>query len=270
MKPRKAIKTDPFVPLMTAKKPIQFRAIHTKTRWRPASHETASNALGKRRGARALFDHLNKAIDYGKHGEPLYVIIWDERRPESGEIVKPDHSQWDGLQHAPISDQEISRFENGALPSDTELEQLFVRSAPSLTKALQSDVLTEPSESSREFPAPETDIELTQQLQVRIDESFNLPSQVRRQRLSVSDVLPVKIEVRTAAFIRNADVIVEVLLRAAGLCEGCGNPAPFIRAWDGTPYLEVHHIVPLSKGGNDSVENAQALCPNCHRAKHYA
>ena len=95
---------------MTAKKPIQFRAIHTKTRWRPASHETVANALGKQRGARALFEHLNSAIDYSKHGEPLYVIIWDELQPESGEIVKPDHSQWDGLLHALISDQEIKRF----------------------------------------------------------------------------------------------------------------------------------------------------------------
>ncbi|MEE7094460.1 HNH endonuclease, partial [Escherichia coli O10] len=38
---------------------------------------------------------------------------------------------------------------------------------------------------------------------------------------------------------------------------------------DGTPFLEVHHIEWLSKGGEDSVENAIALCPNCHRQAHY-
>ncbi|HDR7378766.1 TPA: HNH endonuclease [Bacillus toyonensis] len=40
-------------------------------------------------------------------------------------------------------------------------------------------------------------------------------------------------------------------------------------AKDGTPYLEVHHVVPLATGGEDSVENAVALCQNCHRKAHY-
>ncbi|HHE3726254.1 TPA: HNH endonuclease, partial [Escherichia coli] len=44
--------------------------------------------------------------------------------------------------------------------------------------------------------------------------------------------------------------------------------APFLKE-DGTPFLEVHHIEWLSKGGEDSVENAIALCPNCHRQAHY-
>ena len=34
-------------------------------------------------------------------------------------------------------------------------------------------------------------------------------------------------------------------------------------------FLEVHHIKWLSNGGEDSVENALALCPNCHRQAHY-
>ena len=37
---------------------------------------------------------------------------------------------------------------------------------------------------------------------------------------------------------------------------------------DGTHYLEVHHIDQLAKGGADTVENAVALCPNCHRKMH--
>lgn len=59
------------------------------------------------------------------------------------------------------------------------------------------------------------------------------------------------------------------MLRANGYCEGCENPAPFIRPSDGTPYLEVHHIVPLAEDGEDTVENAIALCPNCHREVHF-
>ncbi|NWJ82977.1 HNH endonuclease, partial [Enterobacter sp. SECR19-1250] len=53
-----------------------------------------------------------------------------------------------------------------------------------------------------------------------------------------------------------------------GKCQSCKRDAPFLKE-DGTPFLEVHHIEWLSKGGEDSVENAIALCPNCHRQAHY-
>lgn len=69
-------------------------------------------------------------------------------------------------------------------------------------------------------------------------------------------------------FVRNPHVVAEVLRRANGTCERCRSEAPFDRA-DGTPYLEVHHIVRLADDGDDSVENAIALCPNCHRELHY-
>ena len=55
--------------------------------------------------------------------------------------------------------------------------------------------------------------------------------------------------------------------RANGICQLCGNKAPFNRA-DGEPYLESHHITWLSKGGADSVGNTVALCPNCHKKMH--
>lgn len=91
----------------------------------------------------------------------------------------------------------------------------------------------------------------------------------RAARLRVAPKIPPQIEVMTTVFVRNPDVVAEVLLRAAGRCEKCGNPAPFTRKRDGTPYLEVHHWTPLAAGGEDTVENAGALCPNCHRQAHH-
>lgn len=73
----------------------------------------------------------------------------------------------------------------------------------------------------------------------------------------------------TQQFRRNNDVKIETLERAKGICEWCGEPAPFIKASDGTPYLEVHHIIALSEEGEDTVDNTIALCPNCHRKAHY-
>lgn len=44
------------------------------------------------------------------------------------------------------------------------------------------------------------------------------------------------------------------------LCERCQKEGRL------TPAEEVHHIVPLSKGGNNSTENLMSLCKSCHSA----
>lgn len=91
----------------------------------------------------------------------------------------------------------------------------------------------------------------------------------RRERLVQANPIPTKKLVEIAFFARNPDVVAEVLLRAGGYCERCKKRAPFLRAKDKTPYLEVHHVVQLAHGGKDTVDNATALCPNCHRELHY-
>ncbi len=98
----------------------------------------------------------------------------------------------------------------------------------------------------------------------RKDSSIN-----RQARLAHAPKKPKKRTVTITVFDRNPDVIAEVLERANGTCEGCNEPAPFIRARDGTPYLEVHHKDPLAQDGEDTVEKAIALCPNCHREAHF-
>ena len=91
----------------------------------------------------------------------------------------------------------------------------------------------------------------------------------RLQRIAVANKIPVSRLVQTTVFDRNQDIIDETLFRANGICERCNCKAPFCRASDNTPYLEVHHKKQLSHGGEDSLENAIALCPNCHREVHY-
>ncbi|WP_423840301.1 HNH endonuclease [Vibrio mytili] len=106
-------------------------------------------------------------------------------------------------------------------------------------------------------------------LDQEIAKSMRDTSENRRRRLKSAPKTPEKIQTVMTAFKRNPDVIVEVLLRANGICERCKQEAPFLRRKDETPYLEVHHIVRLADGGVDSVENALALCPNCHRELHF-
>ena len=56
-------------------------------------------------------------------------------------------------------------------------------------------------------------------------------------------------------------------LRANGKCQLCGKDAPFLDL-QGIPYLESHHIIWLSRGGADTIDNTVGLCPNCHRKMH--
>jgi hypothetical protein len=39
---------------------------------------------------------------------------------------------------------------------------------------------------------------------------------------------------------------------------------------DGSPYIEVHHIVPLCEGGEDGIWNLSMLCAHHHRMAHFA
>ena len=71
----------------------------------------------------------------------------------------------------------------------------------------------------------------------------------------------------TKTYSRNAYVSQYAKIKANGHCQLCGNIAPFCDK-KGQPYLETHHIVWLSNGGMDSIENTVALCPNCHRKMH--
>jgi 5-methylcytosine-specific restriction endonuclease McrA len=79
---------------------------------------------------------------------------------------------------------------------------------------------------------------------------------------------PTKVETIIQSFVRDPYVRAFVLEEANGTCEACASRAPFLDG-NGDPFLEVHHVDLLAEGGADVVENAAALCPNCHRRLHY-
>lgn len=103
----------------------------------------------------------------------------------------------------------------------------------------------------------------------KINKARKISREKRLEKLSQYNPKPTKTVVCQTVFNRNPYVVAEVLERANGICEKCKNSAPFKKDIDNKPYLEVHHIIPLSEGGDDIVENAIALCPNCHRHTHY-
>jgi len=106
-------------------------------------------------------------------------------------------------------------------------------------------------------------------LELEISQSRKGDRKARLKRLAQAETTS-KVEYRIEkVFTRNPDVVAEALFLAQDTCGSCEKPAPFKRRKDGTAYLEVHHLTPLSQGGEDSVKNTIALCPNCHRKTHH-
>src|SRR5699024_1921727 len=112
------------------------------------------------------------------------------------------------------------------------------------------------------------------EMNIMQDRERKLERKVRREtfndlkeKASMAIGQPSKRKVYTNAFERNPYVKEYVLKKSNGICQLCNLQAPF-QDKSGNPYLEVHHIEWLSKGGDDTIENAIALCPNCHRKIH--
>ena len=79
---------------------------------------------------------------------------------------------------------------------------------------------------------------------------------------------PDRTESTCSVFLRDPKVKAWVLREAKGVCEACSTPAPFRSK--GSGFLEVHHVKQLADGGPDTINNAVAVCPNCHRGFHFS
>ena len=98
----------------------------------------------------------------------------------------------------------------------------------------------------------------------------------RAQQLSATDLLTLAVQSakqtgasQTVLFDGAVDAYVAEFARrrANGYCQLCRRPAPFCNPAN-EPYLELHHIRSLAKGGQNTVSNCVALCPNCHKKMH--
>lgn len=127
------------------------------------------------------------------------------------------------------------------------------------------ELITEHRLTDFDFATERSQAEFDEAVKAALDD----PQSERKERLKYADPQAKKVWRKVAVYTRNPDVVAEVLHRANGNCEECGKAAPFLRSSNGTPYLEVHHRQQLSDGGDDTIENAVALCPNCHRKQHF-
>lgn len=140
------------------------------------------------------------------------------------------------------------------------------RGAVEYLAEIYSDNVSQPIYELTDLP---TLYEFIEDEKSEIEKARKLNHKQRQTRLKKSDPKPKKTIVSQTVFIRNPYVVAEVLERANGECERCNKKAPFLKDTDESPYIEVHHKISLAEGGDDTVENAIGLCPNCHRHAHY-
>ena len=95
--------------------------------------------------------------------------------------------------------------------------------------------------------------------QIRKSRNIPLPSGSKRPTKTVSE---------TTTYNRDPRIVAWILEESKGVCECCDKSSPFNKT-DGDFYLEVHHLKRLADKGSDTLSNAVALCPNCHREMHY-
>ena len=107
---------------------------------------------------------------------------------------------------------------------------------------------------------------LVKKKEIKEKQAKRLTDEELRKRARYSSKGGVR-DISTKTYDRNPYINEMAKRRAGGTCSLCKQPAPF-KDKKGQPFLETHHIHWLSQGGDDTVENTVALCPNCHRKMH--
>ena len=97
----------------------------------------------------------------------------------------------------------------------------------------------------------------------------SLSSDELMKRAKLANGQPARRNRLASDFVRNPFVVAGALQRAQGKCEMPNCRRELFERVDLRPYLEVHHIIPLAEAGDDTLANAAALCPTCHRELHH-
>lgn len=87
--------------------------------------------------------------------------------------------------------------------------------------------------------------------------------------IDISKETPNKREYLIETYLRNTKLVLEARNTLGRYClfKNCTNT--FItKEWN--PYIEVHHIIPLFRGGEDALWNLSVLCAHHHRMAHFA
>ena len=197
----------------------------------------------------------------------VFRVVGIERIGSSYEIASPNYVEFDRRRQRPARECRYFRLEQLPCSAVSRTVRGWERRTRTPVQRHEGSFFNEIEVDSPPKLISEESFRAT--FHEKVLASARSTREARHLRLQESLPTPRRVEVISFEFVRNPDVVAEVLDRARGYCERCKKPAPFLRRIDGMPYLEVHHRTPLAFGGLDTVGNAEALCPNCHRQAHY-
>jgi 5-methylcytosine-specific restriction protein A len=226
-------------------KRVSYRAVHTITSWRKVKgHDSLQNALvGRDDGAPGLFSYRVR-IDYGKHGKPLYAVIWEDGAA-IGYVVKPQAGNAIGTVHVEVPIDIILAYDAQGGASISELERHFAsetRTHEALSDANASDQVTPIHSATLPVIAEEG--------------AASLETHMARERN------PTLVEAKKAA-----------VLQATGklACEACHFDFATTYRDIGLGFCEVHHLRPIgarAEAENTTLNDLAILCSNCHSMIH--
>lgn len=178
-------------------------------------------------------------------------LLLSKPLPNAREVVVGSHSNW-------------LRGPTAANPKQQFLRALdLARRAPTSADDARSFDLLE-SALRDGLPAPEVGVLENAEFEDAVADAFKHPDE------SVTgNSAPIQVRVISYQYVRDPQVVAYALRKAKGVCGGCRQSAPFVSRRSGLPYLEVHHKRTLANGGSDTIDNVIALCPNCHRKRHF-
>ena len=120
--------------------------------------------------------------------------------------------------------------------------------------------------SSDEIVYDIADIESNEQNKIREVRKYSFDDIKEKAKQAENNNISTR-EVKTVYRERNQFIAEHTKDRANGICDLCGEEAPF-KDKNGRPYLETHHVITLAENGPDAIYNTVAICPNCHRMIH--
>lgn len=107
-----------------------------------------------------------------------------------------------------------------------------------------------------------------------VDSDDLLINELAETDLSFLETIPLETILKTTAFKRDRRAALFALKKSQFRCEVNPEHETFKRRRDGYPYLEPHHLIPLSQQklfnvSLDRPENIVCLCSHCHNKIHY-
>jgi hypothetical protein len=206
-------------------------------------------------------DRIEIAVEDGREGPNLVVYKTKSDAPRDHYVIP-----YFVIRELLVADTMTTSVVNGSQRWNLTLEKgkLHVSHGAGkvdVTEYYGAQLLLEQTDSPAELMEPTADPVEFEQRVGQLLKMRSLPRPAGRQ-------VPSKRTADRTTYERCPGVKAWVLREAKGQCELCGQDAPFT-AHDGERYLELHHVQQLANGGSDTVENAVALCSNCHRWLHH-